>query len=288
MNAPITHSSQTAPAVDEASPAYWQRVDHYLDQHIAQTLSGDMPRYLRDDLLERLPRQNGVAYRSGTVFDATVAAPILAKMEERLTAALTGQPQPQDQQAYKRSYCPQYDAFLRTERSEPAHQRTRAAFTRYMLQAATAYTHYTRLMAEHSFPDSRTSHHFVNTTPAQDPRVLRAAIETPLLRAYGCMEMLDPSPDTAVLGLTENRIALMQAFDFMKDIAESSMREILTHAPMAAPPKPEPAAKPRSTLFTASAPRTIEQIRRDLEEANPRPTEPSPAAAATKKSWFSR
>lgn len=253
--------STTSPAAEQDS--YWQALAARLDAQIAKNLAPTMQRFLRDDLSERLPRTQAMHCKAGTVFDAASMQPKLDALRERLLATLMGTPHPQDVSNVTRARCPLYHQYITAERPEDK-ARVTAALKRQMVDIAATYTDYATRMLEQSFAQVNGQADFP-TLRAENNRELVQAVETSLTRAYYCMEHLTPSVGDAIYGLTDNRIALMQAVDFMKDITEIAMREMIAKAPTkpAANMPAEPVRTAGRAVFTAHTPRTREQVLAD-------------------------
>lgn len=234
----------------------WPRITQALDAKVAQRLEGTMGYYLRDDLSERVPRTQAMFYRSGTACDHVKLDSAFKTLATRLQTAMHGEPEEDDKQLFQRGRAPLYAAFLRAEYPENK-QLALAALKHQMAEAAGAYAAYAMRMAENSFPNESMP------TPTVSTRTLIEAIEKPLLRAYCCMEMLRASSGEEVMGLTDNRMAIMEAFDFMKEAAEPYIRKQLEMAPRAVAKSSTPTTTINGAhnIFTtpATQPRTREQ-----------------------------
>ena len=258
----VSTKEQIQAASATANAAYWQRIHAALDVKI-ELLGSPMRRYLSEDLAERMPRAQPLFYRSGTRCDAATVQPALAALQTRLELAARGEPAPQDEQAFKRGICPLYAAFLRAEYPENK-QQALVVLKHQMAQAASAYTAYSERVLYDSFPRD------LDVPSTKTARELQAAVLQPLLRAYCCMEMLRPSTGEEMLGLTDNRMAIMEAFDFMRDAASTATRAMLEQAPKIAPKTQNDSPSSRINgsgnifLKPAAQPRTREQILRDL------------------------
>lgn len=258
----VDTNEQTQAANAGETAAYWQRINAALDMKIT-LLGADMQHYLAEDLSERLPRAQPIFYRHGTACPHDAFKTPLSALETRLQQAMQGNPNPQDEQAFKRASAPLYAAFLRAEYPENK-QQALAVLKHQMAQAASAYAAYSERTLYDSFPRE------LDVPSTKSTRELQAAITQPLLRAYCCMEMLRPSTGEHAMGLTDNRMAIMEAFDFMRDAASTATRAMLEQAPKIAPKTQNDSPSSRINgsgnifLKPAAQPRTREQILRDL------------------------
>lgn len=316
MNASIKDETQQSAA--DAAAIHWQRIAQVLDQKAAM-LGAGMRHYLSDDLSELLPRAQPIAYVHGTPYNAATATTAFAALAGRLDRAMKDFPphaeevadpsltqeelqakkeqqkaqheqEQKDKRLFEKNRAPLFAAFLRADYPQEK-QLALEALKRQMGEAACAYAIYAQRMMEDSFPR--------NTIPAPttSTRELCKAIEQPLMRAYCCMEMLSPSVGETVMGLTDNRVAIMQAFEFMKDTANAEIRTQLAPPevmlPKTAPqpviqatttrtqPPPDHGKKP---MFGEQKPTSAAELARLRAEALARNTPPQPE----KKGWFGR